>query len=224
MGTHDKHRERLRANFLATGLKGKTDHQILELLLTYIIPRIDVNPIAHELIDRFGSLAGVLDADISDLVKTRNITEYGAVLLKLIPELSATYYESKFKDRVVLDTYEKTKAYMIPKLAPEKNEVFYALCLDTHLHLIRAVLHSEGLTEKANINIRNLVNDILKTGAYQVILVHNHLSGSVEPSTADINATNKIKDALKLLDIKVLDHLIISGDKCTNLASIMSFD
>ena len=114
MGTHDKHRERLRANFLATGLKGKTDHQILELLLTYIIPRIDVNPIAHELIDRFGSLAGVLDADISDLVKTRNITEYGAVLLKLIPELSATYYESKFKDRVVLDTYEKTKAYMIP--------------------------------------------------------------------------------------------------------------
>ncbi len=219
MGIHDHHRERLRNSFLISGFKGKTEHQVLELLLTYIIPRIDVNPIAHELIDRFGTLAGVFDADVEDLTKTKYITENGAVLLKMIPELSAIYAESKYENKILLNTYEKIKAYMAPKLAHEKNEVFYALCLDTHLNLIRAILHCEGEINHASIHPRNLINEILKTNACYVVLVHNHLSGSTVPSLEDFDATKKISEILKPLGINVVDHLIFSGKNCFNLNS-----
>lgn len=217
MGTHDHHRQRLRENYLATGFKGKTDHQILELILTYAIPRIDVNPTAHLLIDKYGSLAGVLDADYDDLIEIPNLKQYGAVLLKLIPDILPIYHESKCSKRIHLNTYEKIKEYMIPKLINKTNEVFYVLCLDAHLNLIQAILHTEGIAEKATLNIRALINDVLKTGACQVVLVHNHLSGSVQPSVADIEATTKISTALSALEINLIDHLIISGENCFNL-------
>lgn len=214
MGIHNGHRDKLRKNFIAVGLEGKTDHQILELLLTYALPRIDVNPIAHALIDEFGSLAGVLDADISQLTKLKYISENVAILLKLIPAVSAKYYQSKQGERVHLNTVEAIKEYMIPQLINEKNEVFYVLCLDAHLNLLRAIKHSEGSPDKASIDIRSLANQVLNTGTDRIVLVHNHLSNSVQPSVSDVNATNRITEAFENLNISVLDHIIISGNKC----------
>lgn len=213
MGIHDGHRQKLRKNFIEVGLEGKTDHQILELLLTYALPRIDVNPLAHELIDRFGSLSGVLDADITQLTKINYVSENVAVLLKLIPQISAKYYQSKHGKRVRLNTVDAIKDYMIPQLANEKTEVFYVLCLDTHLNLTRAIRHSEGSPSGTSIDIRALANQVLNAGTDRIILVHNHLSNSVEPSPADIDATRKIQTAFEMLNVNVLDHVIISGDK-----------
>lgn len=212
MGIHDGHREKLRDSFIEVGLEGKTDHQILELLLTYAMPRIDVNPLAHELIDTFGSLSGVLDADLSELTKVKYISKYGAVLLKLIPEISAKYYQSKHGKRVHLNTVNAIKDYMMPQLANEKTEVFYVLCLDTHLNLIRAIKHSEGSPSKTAIDIRSLANQVLNTGTDRIILVHNHLSNSATPSVSDIEATKRITTAFELINVTVLDHIIISGD------------
>ena len=213
MGIHDGHREKLRRNFIEVGLEGKTDHQILELLLTYALPRIDVNPLAHELVDKFGSLSGVLDADITQLTKIKYVSENVAVLLKLIPQISAKYYQSKHGKRVRLNTVDAIKDYMIPQLANEKTEVFYVLCLDAHLNLTRAIRNSEGSPSKTSIDIRALANQVLNAGTDRIILVHNHLSNSVTPSTSDIEATRRIQTALEMLNVNVLDHVIISGDK-----------
>ena len=213
MGIHDGHRQKLRKNFIEVGLEGKSDHQILELLLTYALPRIDVNPLAHELVDKFGSLSGVLDADITQLTKINYVSENVAVLLKLIPQISAKYYQSKQGKRVRLNTVDAIKDYMIPQLANEKTEVFYVLCLDTHLNLTRAIRHSEGSPSGTSIDIRALANQVLNAGTDRIILVHNHLSNSVEPSPADIDATRKIQTAFEMLNVNVLDHVIISGDK-----------
>ena len=213
MGIHDGHREKLRKSFVAVGLEGKSDHQILELLLTYALPRIDVNPLAHELIDKFGSLSGVLDADISELTKIKYVSENVAVLIKLIPQLSRKYYQGKHGDRVCLNTVDAIKDYMIPQLANEKTEVFYVLCLDPHLNLIRAIKHSEGSPAKTSIDIRALANQVLNTGTDRIILVHNHLSNSATPSSHDIEATKRITTAFELINVNVLDHIIISGNK-----------
>ncbi len=213
MGIHDGHREKLRRNFIAVGLEGKSDHQILELLLTYALPRIDVNPLAHELIDKFGSLSGVLDADISQLTKIKYVSENVAVLIKLIPQISMKYYQSKHGERIRLNTVDAIKDYMIPQLVSEKSEVFFVLCLDTHLNLIRAIKHSEGSPSKTAIDIRSLANQVLNTGTDRIILVHNHLSNSVTPSAHDIQATKRIATAFELINVTVLDHIIISGDK-----------
>ena len=213
MGIHDGHRQKLRKNFIEVGLEGKTDHQILEILLTYALPRIDVNPLAHELIDKFGSLSGVLDADITQLTKIKYVSENVAVLLKFIPQISAKYYQSKHGKRVRLNTVDAIKDYMIPQLANEKTEVFYVLCLDTHLNLIRAIKHSEGSPSKTSIDIRALANQVLNAGTDRIILVHNHLSNSVETSASDIDATRRIQTAFEMLNVNVLDHVIISGDK-----------
>lgn len=220
MGIHDGHRDRIFDSFFEIGLKGKTEHQSLELLLTYLDPRKDVNPIAHELINKFGSLAGVMDANPEDLVKIKGITMRGAALIKLVPLLAAKYHESKYKEKPNLGTYSAIRDYMIPKLSHETNEVFYVLCLDTKLNLLRAIQLAEGTPESASIEIRSLVTEIIKTSATQVVLVHNHLSGSVMPSAADVATTKTVSNILEPMGIKVIDHLIISGDKCFNLSSL----
>lgn len=213
MGLHDGHRERLRKNYLETGLRGKSEHQILEILLTYAIPRIDVNPIAHELMDNFGSIAAVLDADINELTKFKNISENGAVLLKLIPDLFPVYFESKNKERTFFTSIGEVKIYLISKFAGEKNEVFYVLCFDTHMNLIRAIRHIEGTTDKATLNMKKIVLDVINSGASQIVIAHNHLSGNVEFSPKDIEATYLLKDTFDNINIKLREHLLISGGK-----------
>lgn len=209
---HEGHRKNLRKSFIATGLEGKTEHQALELLLTYAMPRIDVNPVAHELINRFGSLAGVMDADIEELQQVTYISENGAVLLKLIPQLSKMYNESKWQEKPLLRTTTSVIEYVKPKFMGEKNEVLYMLCLDNHCRLNSMAKLSEGTIDRSPVYIRNVINLILRHNAKQVVLVHNHPSGDVRPSPNDIYMTQQIAAALEPMDVKLADHIIFSGD------------
>ena len=220
MGIHDGHRERLRDSFLETGFTGKSEHQILEIILTYAIPRKDVNPIAHQLIDQFGSLARVFDADINQLTKVPGVTRNVAVLLKLFPATIPCYYESKFNNHIKLSTIKDAKEYLIPKFASETKEVFFILCLDAHLNLIHTIRHAEGYSANASLNLPSIVASVLNAGAVQVILAHNHLSNNVEFSIQDIEATNTIATALKNIGIPVIEHFIISGSKCSTFSSL----
>ena len=113
-----------------------------------------------------------------------------------------------------LNTVDAIKNYMLPQLISEKAEVFYVLCLDPHLNLIRSIKHSMGTQSKANIDIRSLANQVLNTGTDRIVLVHNHLTNSVTPSSSDIEATRRITSAFEHINVTVLDHIIISGDKC----------
>lgn len=219
MGVHDGHRKNLRQNFLLTGLKGKTEHQALELLLTYSVPRIDVNPLAHELINRFSSLSGVIDADAEELVKIPHITENTVVLLKLIPALAQMYSDSKWSDRPHLNTSSKVTEFLRPKFLGCRNEKLYMLCLDTHLKLNELVLLSEGTPDSSSVHIRTVVQNILRTDAKQIILSHNHPSGSAEPSVNDVLLTQTLKDALAHLDIIFIDHIIFAGNETFSFRS-----
>lgn len=220
MGIHDGHRERIRDSFLEVGLKGKSEHQILELILTYVIPVRDVNPIAHNLIDKFGSLANVFDASVDDLITVPYITKNGATLLKLFPAVIPAYNESKYKARISLKTTHAVKEYMIPKFTTETNEVFYILCLDTHLNLLRAIRHVEGTPSSASLNLQSLVYEVLKSNASSIILAHNHLSGSLQFSAADINTTLVLKSTFENLNIRFIDHFIFSGTTCTSFSKL----
>ncbi len=219
MGIHDGHRKNLRHDFLAVGLEGKQEHQALELLLTYTIPRIDVNPIAHELIDRFGSIAGVFDAEVEQLTSVKYISENTAVLIKLIPQLNRMYEKSKWGKKISLKNAAAVRDYMMPKFIGEKNENFYMLALDTHLNLIKEIKLSEGSSDFANVDIRYLTKEVLCLNAPQILLVHNHPSGSVLPSMDDIVTTNKIKSTMDSLNIILSDHLIFAGNDVFSFAS-----
>lgn len=212
-GIHDGHRKNLRTDFFENGLSGKADHQVLELLLTYAIPRRDVNPIAHKLISEFGSLAGVIDAPREELVKIEYITDNAAALIKLIPHLAQAYNKSKWGEKPQLNTAAKMIEYIKAKYLGQKNEVLYLLLLDSKCRLLAINTASIGASDHAAVSIRDITASALKTCAKYIALVHNHPSGSVLPSADDISATDKIKQALLPLDITLIDHIIISGDK-----------
>lgn len=127
---HYGHRERMRTRFQKSGLEGFQPHEILELLLFYALPRVDTNPIAHDLIDTFHSLSGVLDADIQDLKHVKGISENAAVFLKLLPELFQQYQLDKLREHAALNTTEKLSAYIAAKLSDAVEEKALLLCLD----------------------------------------------------------------------------------------------
>jgi DNA repair protein RadC len=210
METHNGHRKRLKESFKTIGLSNMPEHAVLEMLLTYAIPRIDVNPVAHELIDKFGSLEKIFDTPIEQLTTVNHVSEHVAILLHLIPQLAKAYYEKHPNDSSRLNSAESLVKYMTPLFTNEVNEVFYALCFDTNYNLIKALRHSEGTKEKAGIDIRSLTTDILDTKCCTVVLAHNHLGKSAEPSASDIIATKQIASALSPLNIIVSDHIIIS--------------
>ena len=130
MGIHDGHREKMRQRFLKGGLDSFADHEALELLLYYAIPRRDTNPIAHALMERYGSLSAVLTAPVEDLKKVEGVGESAAVLLKLAPQLYRKARLSDAEQETVLSSVERVGAYLLERFAGEKNEVVYQLCLD----------------------------------------------------------------------------------------------
>jgi DNA repair protein RadC len=211
---HSGHRERLRKRFLEEGLDAFVDHQVLELLLFYAIPRSDTNPIAHRLIKRFGSLSAVLEADPKDLAAVEGMGENAAVFLSLLPQALRRYLSDKAaKDSPKLNDPEKVARYVIPLMAGRTEEVFYVLCLDAALKVNYAALISSGTVKEAQILPRHVVEEAIRHKACSVVLAHNHPSGTLKPSKADIELTRHLVNALHHIDIKVLDHVIVSGLK-----------
>ena len=213
MGIHDGHREHMRQRYLVSGLEGFADHEALELLLYYAIPRRDTNPIAHALMERYGSLSAVLTAPVEDLKKVEGIGESAAILLKLAPQL---YRKARLTDtgqELVLNSAERAGAYLLEKFVGEKNEVVYQLCLDRKGKLLACKQLGEGGIASADLNIRRLVENALLTGASAVILSHNHPSGVALPSQGDYAATDRAKEALAVVGVVLTDHIIVAdGD------------
>lgn len=209
---HAGHRKNLRKEFLTNGFAGKTDHQKLELLLTYVIPRRDVNPIAHKLIDEFGSLSEVIDASVEDLIKIDYITENAAVLIKLIPLIADSYNVSKWGEKPDLSTSNKLITYIKSKFIGQKNEVLYIISLDSKCRLININSVTSAAKNYAEVSLKEIASIVLKSQAKFVALVHNHPSGVINPSADDIMVTEKIKNVLKPIEVTLIDHIIISGE------------
>lgn len=217
MGIHDGHREKMRRRFQETGLEGFADHEALELLLYYAIPRRDTNELAHRLLTRYGSLSALLQAPIEDLRRVEGVGESAAVLLKLVPAFVYKAQRSAGQE-TVLNSTEKAGRYLLSCFAGERNEVIYQLCLDRKGKLLARKRLSEGGSAAAELNIRRLVENALLSSASAVILSHNHPSGIALPSREDYATTQQAQDALRTIGVELLDHIIVAENDYVSLA------
>jgi DNA repair protein RadC len=205
------HRRRLRKRFSQSGFDGFHDYEVLELLLTYAIPRIDVKPIAKRLLDIFGTLAGVFDASVAELSQTRGVGEKGAVFLTLIRQVEVRYLASDLPGKKVFDRPDKVKAHLRLLVQGRGMECFGAIFTDQqHRHAATQILF-EGTVDRAAVYPRNLMKRALELDAKGLILFHNHPGGTPRASQEDIDLTRRMAEACAPLDIKMLDHFLIAG-------------
>jgi len=217
MGMHDGHRQRKREAYLKAGVDAFADHELLELLLYYAIPRRDTNPIAHALLDAFGSLQGVFTAKPEDLCKIAGITENAAVLLTAIIPLYQRAQLGTFKENPVLNSSAKLAAYFINLLNTLPVEKAYEMCLNAKGRMLCCVELDEGSTSSVNVSVRQVVERALRCNAAAVVLAHNHPNGSLVPSADDLALTRQLRDALEIVDVQLLDHFIIADGHYASL-------
>ncbi|MDR0915774.1 MAG: DNA repair protein RadC [Oscillospiraceae bacterium] len=212
MSIHDGHRARLRGRFLEHGLDTFDEHNVLEILLFYAIPRADTNVIAHELLGKFGKLSDVFDAPIEQLTQVAGVGETAATLIKLMPQISRRYQMSRTSPDGVLNTPKRAGAYLLPYYVGERDEVVYLVCLDAKCKVLCCKRLFEGGVNSAAVNIRKIVETALSFNATSVILSHNHTSGIALPSPEDKVTTIKVRDALAAVDITLFDHIVVADD------------
>ena len=210
---HENHRDRLKNRFLTENLDTFEPHNVQEHLLFYSIPQKDTNETAHRLIERFGSLSDVLDAPFEELIQVPGIKEHSATLLKLIPALSRRYMLEKHHGDEPLSSTEKIGQYFVDKYFGINVETVYLLLLDNKFDVIDCVKIHEGSVSSAAITLRRLVELALYRRASMVVRAHNHPSGVPIPSSEDNYTTREIKKAFDLLEIKMLGHILVAGEK-----------
>ena len=210
---HTGHRGRVKEEFLTRGIEGWPDHKVLELILFYAIPQGDVNPLAHELIDRFGSLSGVLDALPEELTKVKGMGEHSASMLKLFPAVLGRYMKGRTDPGVIVHTPAEAGYVLAPYLYGARNEMVYILCLDAKEKVLGVRRISEGNIGSSNVTIRRVAEECMALRATFCYLAHNHVSGIALPSPADMNTTNVVRSALSPLGVELVDHLVfVDGD------------
>ena len=208
---HQGHRKRMKSAMLEHGLDGLNEHQILELLLFYGISNGDTNPTAHRLIQHFGSLKGVLEADYSDLIKVKGIGENAASLIKFAQMFSGVYLRStSFTDGVlnISDTAGLCK-YFESIFLGVKDEQFRAMLFDDELNMIKEQMLMEGTINKVELSTRKFADFVIKNNCSRVVIAHNHPNGSCLPSSEDVEVTKYLADFLKVLEIELLDHIVV---------------
>lgn len=210
---HTGHRERLRRRFDQEGLNGFAPHEVLELLLTYAIPRIDTNGLAHALINRFGSFGAVLEAPKEDLMQVEGIGNRAAALVTMMVPVLRLYQQEKLKPRLCLGNYGDLAAYCRTLFLGAGVEQFYVLCLDAKLNLLSAVLLSQGTPSEVSVQPRMVVQELIRRNAMGAVICHNHPSGSAIPSHEDVRITLEIHHILESMGMRLYDHIVISGNK-----------
>lgn len=217
---HEGHRERVRLRYLEEGLDNFKDHEILELLLFYCIPKRDTNELAHRMLNAYGNLSDLLEADPRDIANRTGVGMNTAVLVSLAAPLSRRYLKSKWGDRPVLNASAKAGEYVLTLFAGRIYEAFFVICLDSQNRVNHAALVHEGTINEAPVYPRLIVETALRHKAHSVILAHNHPGGSLKASQADIEVTRKIYSALKPISINLVDHIIAAGERYTSFAEM----
>ena len=206
------HIQRIKNKYKKSGIDGWQDYEVLELVLSYAILRKDTKPIAKELIKRFKTLNGVLDADIKDLNLMNGISDHTALFLKLLKDITILYLKKDLHKKDLLSSSEVVFDYLKGSLKGSVNEEFRSLFLNSRNQLIESETLQIGTVNKSVVYPRKIVERALHHHAVGVIIAHNHPAGTLEPSKEDCLVTKVIKDSLKTVDIKLLDHIIIGGN------------
>ncbi len=209
---HANHRERVRQRYLSGGGQSFPDHNLLELLLFYSIPREDTNDIAHFLLKEFGSFSGVFDASYEDLQRVKGIGPNSALHIKLITDVARRYMVDRADDKQSIDTVDDAIEYLKHRFIGIENETAILLCLDGKSHIKRITEYTSNSTTDIILNISKIVVDALNCDAQGIVLAHNHIHGFAVPSKEDDAATRQLSKTLENLGICVCDHLIFSKE------------
>jgi DNA repair protein RadC len=213
-GLHRGHRDRMRRRALEEGLDGFADHEVLELLLFAVLPRVNTNPVAHRLLARFGSLSAVLEADPNDLATVAGVGRRGAQFLASLPHLARRFMHDRARrENPRLTDPDAVAAYVTPLMAGRAEEVIYLLCLDAQCRVRFPALVAAGTVTEAHLHPRQAVETALRHRAASAILAHNHPAGEATPSGADHRMTQRIAEALASVGVPLLDHVIVAGER-----------
>lgn len=206
------HHERLRRRFLLGGGRDMPDYELLELLLTIAIPRRDVKPLAKELIRKFGSFAEVVNAPLEELMLVKGVKENTVAVLRIVRECSvrSSWQSLKGTDAPVISDFDAMVDYCRSAMAYQMVEEFRIIFLNSKLYVIGEEIQQRGTVDQVAIHPREVIKSAMMHGASAMILVHNHPSGIVTPSKADMEITKRIKEAAEAVSIRLFDHLIIS--------------
>jgi len=209
------HRQRLRERFIKNGLAGFADYEVVELLLCLAIPRGDVKPTAKALIARFGNLKGIMDAPLEELQGIKGIGSVSPVALRIIREAANLYFQQSAEQRDSLAEPEDLFRFWRTRIGALANEVFQVGYLDSGYRLLRDGVETleEGTTDRATVYPRRVMEAALRRGAAALVFAHNHPNGNVQPTEQDKVLTRALVLAATTIQIKVLDHLIVSTDQ-----------
>ncbi len=210
---HENHRNRLKTRFLKNGFQGESVHNLLESLLFYSIPRADTNPIAHRLLERFGSIKGVFDASFNDLEGVEGVGPQTAFLIKNTAALMRQYALEADGNEKIFKSISTIAQYFCRLFIGKSHECLYMMLLNNRNGLIDCVLVSEGTVNSSAVNLRGIVEQALYKNASAIVLAHNHPNGHLKPSAEDIGMTENLDLSLRALDIALLDHLVIVHDR-----------
>lgn len=211
---HEGHRQRMRDKFLKGGVSAFLPHEFLEMLLFYAIPRCNTNEIAHELIDRFGSFRGVLDASLEELKSVKGIGENAAIFLKILSSANSFYFQEE-QDKVErFDSLSAARDFGISRFVGATNEDIYALLLDNQLRKIDCIHLNKGTVNHVAFDLAELYLNCLTRGVSAVILYHNHPRGLAVPSQEDLEVTYQLQGKLSDINVCLLEHFVVSDFSC----------
>ncbi len=213
---HSGHRERIRRRFIENGLDGFEEHQALELYLFYAIPRKDTNPLAHRLLERYLNISGVCDAPIDELQRDFGLSESAATLIKLLPEMSRLYTESKKSDNNLIDP-ETVGEVMARKFIGRTSEAVALLLGNAKGRILYLDIVAKGSVNSSDLPLRKIVDLAIRHNARTAYVAHNHPSGSLLPSRADIDVTKLLDSTLASVGVHLLDHFIVADNEYVSL-------
>lgn len=210
-GLHDGHRERMRERFLKEGMENMQQHEVLEILLYYVIRQKNTNELAHRLINTFGSLAGVFDAPYDALLRVSGVGKETATLLNMMIPIMQAYYESRKSKKMVLIKPEEYGNFIKEKYIGATVEKMSVLCMDSSYTVLGFEWIATGDSSQIGFSAKSIIEAIMRYPCKRVILAHNHPSDFLIPTKEDADLTDKMQRYLSPLGISVHDHVII-GD------------
>ncbi|MBR2019472.1 MAG: DNA repair protein RadC [Clostridia bacterium] len=215
--THKGHRERMLERIEKHGWESLSEHEILEVALFFSIPRINTNEIAHALIEKFGSLKGVLDADEKALMAVRGIGPKTAFMLKMFPEILRRYLTDESDKVYRYDTIGKIGEYLYRKFVGVDREQLYMMMFNNRLNLLDCVQISEGVINCSEVMMRKISEQIIHRNASLILLAHNHPNGMAIPSQSDRENTEMLRTQVENMGVQLLDHLVFADQKYVSI-------
>lgn len=215
---HENHRQRMKARYLAEGLDSFSRHNVLEFLLFYAIPRKDTNEIAHALIKRFGSFAGVLEASVEELTTVNGISEHSAILIHSILPIMRHYNRDKFCEASSpCDTFDKLAGYARSQFIGAKREQVKVVLFDDSMQIIGCEALPDGIPGKAEMDARMILEAAIRYGSAHIALLHNHMGPYAFPSREDYECGYRLKTICESVGIRLVAHLIVADESVISL-------